>query len=1016
MVLRLRFVVSEFSRVTVAVRKRPIFDEELAKGEYDVATVLHPRVVVHDCRMAPDLKQMHCNHISFPFDFTFSEECSNEIVYKCIAKPLVAWSMGGGLSTVFMYGQTGSGKTHTMSAIQQRAAADVFRALEIAAKSGHHLRVGVTFFEIAGKQLFDLLNDRASLSLMEGADGRVHVKGTEEVPVRSADALLGLVRAGNAQRSSRATGKNDNSSRSHSVLKIVLRDARSSEREGPGARGSITLVDLAGSERGEDSKGHDASRMKEAAEINSSLMCLKDCIRLRATAELSGKEIRVPYRSSKLTQVLKDSFVDRNSRTGVIATISPIPSDTEHTVNTLRHASLMKSGASDITETTVTVKNEAQWQAEQAPLPTKPAMWSHEEVIAWMSEADKGIYAPFVSNVQRSITGKNFVRLPKARFVMICNGDELLGEALFQAVRDEIAHVNEEHAARRNQQRSLRDKRRSVTAAAAEGSSAAPARRASRGRGGAGGPDAADGGGGRGGPARREAGGARAAALARAAHERRRAAESASSAPRRQSLSRQSSGTAGSRGSRDRGSRAGTGRSAGSAARSGAAVARPRTSSAAEGPTPEARPPSGAPPPRRRPTLTHETESPTGEDPYAEVVAEERAARERRPSTSDGRLGSAGGIGDVAAALGGSPDSIGGDDRRSAAPTGHKWAKERERAKERELADQLLRDRESDAREWERRRMQSPPTRSHSHHGSASQLPAHLPHIDARAANGHNVAPSVPRTKSMPPGTSAERRGSADSITSADRQRELSELGAQLIREPESPGSARVSRKDGVAPPPTPDRVQGGPLTYQEPVSSPTHGADAEEMRRRSAEGRRTAEDLRVRLRAAESAKRRAQEEANFAKEQLEQLTSALEDTQAVMERMKEDRDEARREVDELRAERDAMLARQGGPAARSPAQDGSPGRRAMASTASTDASALGGSQGMEFVNEWLKKLRLGSYADKLVDIGVDSLAALAEVGEDDLDAIGMKKLHKKRYLRAVEEAMETSFDTTAMG
>ena len=91
------------------------------------------------------------------------------------------------------------------------------------------------------------------------------------------------------------------------------------------------MIDLAGSERGSDTQSNNRQRRMEGAEINKSLLALKECIRA-----LDSKEIHVPYRASKLTLVLKDSFTRANARTVMIATVSPAASSADHTVNTLR--------------------------------------------------------------------------------------------------------------------------------------------------------------------------------------------------------------------------------------------------------------------------------------------------------------------------------------------------------------------------------------------------------------------------------------------------------------------------------------------------------------------------------------------------------------------------------------------------------------------------------------------------------------------------------------------------------
>lgn len=124
------------------------------------------------------------------------------------------------------------------------------------------------------------------------------------------------------------TGANMDSSRSHGVLQIVLRNRHKGR-----THGKFSFIDLAGSERGADTKTSDRQTRMEGAEINKSLLALKECI--RAMFQMHNYK---PFRGSKLTQVLKDSFTGPNSRTVMIATVSPNQSNCEHTLNTLRYA------------------------------------------------------------------------------------------------------------------------------------------------------------------------------------------------------------------------------------------------------------------------------------------------------------------------------------------------------------------------------------------------------------------------------------------------------------------------------------------------------------------------------------------------------------------------------------------------------------------------------------------------------------------------------------------------------
>lgn len=206
-----------------------------------------------------------------------------------------------------------------------QATSDIFRFLNQAKYA--HLQAWVGYYEIYQGQLFDLLNNRQLLIPREDGKGNVHISGLKEFRIHSSDTMMEVFRYGNRERSTCKTNANEASSRSHAILQILLK------KSGNQAHGKLNFIDLAGSERGTD-RGHhsDAKIRLEGAEINRSLLALKECIRA-----LDKDKKHAPFRGSKLTMVLKDSFIG-NSKTCMIATISPNHSNSDHTLNTLRYA------------------------------------------------------------------------------------------------------------------------------------------------------------------------------------------------------------------------------------------------------------------------------------------------------------------------------------------------------------------------------------------------------------------------------------------------------------------------------------------------------------------------------------------------------------------------------------------------------------------------------------------------------------------------------------------------------
>ncbi|KAM7416445.1 hypothetical protein PAMA_018483 [Pampus argenteus] len=332
----------EEHRICVCVRKRPLNKKELTMKDLDVITIPSKDVVmVHEPKQKVDLTR-YLENQTFRFDYAFDDSTTNEMVYRFTARPLVETIFERGMATCFAYGQTGSGKTHTMGGdfsgknqdcskgIYALAARDVFLMLKKPNYKKLDLQVYATFFEIYSGKVFDLLNRKAKLRVLEDGKQQVQVVGLQEKEVKCTEDVLKLIEVGNSCRTSGQTSANAHSSRSHAVFQIILR------RKGK-MHGKFSLIDLAGNERGADTSSADRQTRLEGAEINKSLLALKECIRA-----LGRNKPHTPFRASKLTQVLRDSFIGENSRTCMIATISPGMTSCENTLNTLRYANRVK--------------------------------------------------------------------------------------------------------------------------------------------------------------------------------------------------------------------------------------------------------------------------------------------------------------------------------------------------------------------------------------------------------------------------------------------------------------------------------------------------------------------------------------------------------------------------------------------------------------------------------------------------------------------------------------------------
>ncbi|KAG5512500.1 hypothetical protein GH5_08466 [Leishmania sp. Ghana 2012 LV757] len=323
--------VKRKSRIVVAIRKRPLSAGEQANGFTDIMEADNSgEIVLKEPKVKVDLRKYTHVHRFF-FDEVFDETCDNVDVYNRTARALIDTVFDGGSATCFAYGQTGSGKTHTMLGKSPEPGLYALAAKDMFDRLTTDTRIVVSFYEIYSGKLFDLLNGRRPLRSLEDDKGRVNIRGLTEHCSASVEDLMTIISQGNSIRSCGSTGANDTSSRSHAILEIKLKAKRTAKQSG-----KFTFIDLAGSERGADTVDCARQTRLEGAEINKSLLALKECIRF-----LDQHRKHVPFRGSKLTEVLRDSFVG-NCRTVMIGAVSPSNNNAEHTLNTLRYADRVK--------------------------------------------------------------------------------------------------------------------------------------------------------------------------------------------------------------------------------------------------------------------------------------------------------------------------------------------------------------------------------------------------------------------------------------------------------------------------------------------------------------------------------------------------------------------------------------------------------------------------------------------------------------------------------------------------
>ena len=197
----------------------------------------------------------------------------------------------------------------------------------------------ISFFEIYGGRLYDLLNNKNKLQVFDDSKGVTQIYGLQEILAETQEDMRLIIDKANSIRTTHNTVTNETSSRSHAICNIVIKEKGSKEF------GKLSLVDLAGSERAEETQSNNRTRRAEGAEINKSLLALKECIRALQARKTSGNnDIHVPFRASKLTHVLRDSFVSKSdkSRIIMISCINPSYIFSNHSINTLRYSDRLK--------------------------------------------------------------------------------------------------------------------------------------------------------------------------------------------------------------------------------------------------------------------------------------------------------------------------------------------------------------------------------------------------------------------------------------------------------------------------------------------------------------------------------------------------------------------------------------------------------------------------------------------------------------------------------------------------
>ncbi|KAL8620255.1 Kinesin-like protein kif14 [Nucella lapillus] len=341
--------------IMVAVRVRPYSQRELSDANVKRVVSMNRK----ETTVTTESGGVH----RFAFDFSFwsfdgdhGDFADQGRVYASLAQPLLGKAFEGYNTCLFAYGQTGSGKSYSIMGhgeergIIPRFCEELFgRVVRLSTKEEVNIGVEISFFEIYNEKIHDLLasskeknGKKATLKVREHPVLGPYVEGLSTFVVNSFEDVEGWITLGTKNRATAATGMNDKSSRSHSVFTIVLTQTRTERLEDEAhdhsTTSKINLVDLAGSERQSQAQTT-GDRLREGANINKSLLTLGKVISVlseRSAATKKQRKIFIPYRDSVLTWLLKESL-GGNSKTAMIATISPSHHHVEETLSTLRY-------------------------------------------------------------------------------------------------------------------------------------------------------------------------------------------------------------------------------------------------------------------------------------------------------------------------------------------------------------------------------------------------------------------------------------------------------------------------------------------------------------------------------------------------------------------------------------------------------------------------------------------------------------------------------------------------------
>ncbi|XP_032586365.2 kinesin-like protein unc-104 isoform X4 [Drosophila mojavensis] len=349
------------SSVKVAVRVRPFNSREIARESKCIIEMSGATTAITNPKVPPNtsesVKRFNFDYSYWSHDPRDADFSTQAMVYKDIGEEMLQHSFDGYNVCIFAYGQTGAGKSYTMMGRQEEQqegiipmiCKDLFGRIQETETDDLKYSVEVSYMEIYCERVRDLLNpkNKGNLRVREHPLLGPYVEDLSKLAVTDYQDIHDLIDEGNKARTVAATNMNETSSRSHAVFTIFFTQRRHDTMTDLVTEkvSKISLVDLAGSERA-DSTGAKGTRLKEGANINKSLTTLGKVISALAEVSVSKKKNSkkadfIPYRDSALTWLLRENL-GGNSKTAMIAAISPADINYDETLSTLRYADRAK--------------------------------------------------------------------------------------------------------------------------------------------------------------------------------------------------------------------------------------------------------------------------------------------------------------------------------------------------------------------------------------------------------------------------------------------------------------------------------------------------------------------------------------------------------------------------------------------------------------------------------------------------------------------------------------------------